>query len=256
MQTSLLQQVPTVTISTDLTTPLCLEGQKVRLTATAVTGIAAIDSQLDFYWTLPVSDVSLLEFDADGVSATYTCTNIGSNNRVELSVEPKATAPYPVQIVTAYAEFAIINADLTIDSVAVKRATAMLDTAVLTSVYVGETVDVAVAFTDPTTKSTYSATVDFGDGTVEEYNGKVKSFDVQHTYKTATAANTVYPITITVTDNVGSTEHSYHELTVSYKVRCESFVQANAYSSIDCFSSGTTTCTVIMYVRLLNTAVD
>jgi PKD domain len=225
VHTIILQQVPIVTISTDLTTPTCLEGQKVRLTATAVTGIADIDNQLDFWWFLPASDVSLLEFDADGVSATYTCTNIGAGNRIELSVEPKTTAPYPVQIVTAYTEVTIINADLTIDSVAVKRAAAMLDPAVLTAVYVGETINVAVAFSDPATQSSYSASVNFGDGTFKEYSGTVKSFDVQHTYKTATAANAVYPITVTVKDNVGSTEHAYHKLTVSYKVRCENFIQ-------------------------------
>jgi hypothetical protein len=194
------------------TQPSCKEGDVLKITATASTGIGAIDAaNFDLIFSLPPTDLSVLTYDADGVTVSYTCSRIIEGGILELEVV--ARGDYAVSSDCALLRLTITNGELAItDSLVTLERTAVPGTAV-SSCYIGEELVLIVPFTDASANNLHSIMVNWGesDATASIYSFKNtdknnRVFQAKHKYAKASNVGAVFAINVYVNDNAGSTD--------------------------------------------------
>lgn len=82
------------------------------------------------------------------------------------------------------------------------------------TVFAGNTYLSTVSFTDPGDDS-WDVTVDYGDGTEEEFEVSATSFDLSHVYTSEQCGP--FAVTVTVTDDDGAGDSSTAQVTVEYE---------------------------------------
>jgi hypothetical protein len=207
------------------TQPSCKEGDLLKITATASTGIAAIDTaNFDLYFSLPPTDVSVMTYDADGVTVSYTCSRVIEGGVLELEVV--ARGDYTVSPDYTLLHLTITNGELAItDSLVTLERTTVAGTSVsVSSCYVGDELVLTVPFTDASANNLHTLTVDWGESdatstysfTNTDKNNRV--FQARHKYAKASNVGAVFAITVNVNDNAGSSDTLTFSIGVSLAV--------------------------------------
>jgi hypothetical protein len=161
----------------------------------------------------------------------YTCSVVGDHT-VTLVIDTVNGAPYPVKPVTVVTTVTVNNAALNLGAVSLET-TAVSGTAV-TEAFVMEEITLIVQFSDASKDNKHELTVQWGDGStttttelalVDAVESVLadKWFLVTHQYSVA-KKNT---ISISVTDNAGSTKTATRTLTTSLAVSADCLSNAH-----------------------------